>query len=176
MKTAIVQAYINSDRCTFIHPELVYWSNLTESQIKKFAKYYFQNNPHFKYIIFMYAYIARRYDLEFASKIFNKSDPIFEEFKNGKKALIKILDYLGVEATSTPLKEIWNQHLGLLKDSSEEEAKQKENALKFILELQIYTAKSYNEVIDNDDKIQLETKLKILHSALGNISPFFGNG
>ena len=176
-ESAIVQAYINSDRCSCIHPELAFWNNLTEIQIKKMAKYYYQNNPHFKYIIFMYAYIVRRYDLEFAAaNIFDKNDPIFKLFDSGKKALIKILDYLGVSSNSTSLEEIWNQHLGLLKDSSYEEAKQKEKAIKFILELQIYIVKQFNNSHDEEVKRNLEKKIKILQSALGNMSPFCGKG
>lgn len=62
---AIVQAYVNSDRCSFTHPELCFWDKIDEAMLQKMSKYYYQNNPHFKYILYMLGLIEKRYDLSF---------------------------------------------------------------------------------------------------------------
>ena len=51
---AIVQAFINSDRCSHTHPELAFWDRVPEQMIHKLATYYYENNPHLKYILYMY--------------------------------------------------------------------------------------------------------------------------
>jgi hypothetical protein len=34
--------------------------------IQKISKWYYSNNPHFKYILFMYGLMVMRFDLDFA--------------------------------------------------------------------------------------------------------------
>lgn len=63
---AIVQAYVNSDRCSYTHPELAFWDRIPEELSSKIAYYYYNNHPHIKYILYMYALMVRRCDLDFA--------------------------------------------------------------------------------------------------------------
>ena len=65
---AIVQAYCNSDRCSFTHPELAYWDRVPEDLINKIATYYYNNHPHMKYMLYMLALMVRRCDLDFAKQ------------------------------------------------------------------------------------------------------------
>jgi hypothetical protein len=65
---AIVQAYVNSDRCSFTHPELAFWDKVPDYMYSKLANYYYQNNPHVKYLLYVYALMIRRSDLEFATQ------------------------------------------------------------------------------------------------------------
>ena len=69
---AIVQAYVNSDRCSFTHPELAFWNKVPADMLHQLANYYYENNPHVKYILYLYALMIRRCDLEFAvQEVFN---------------------------------------------------------------------------------------------------------
>ena len=142
---AIVQAYINSDRCSFTHPELAYWNRVNNEMIMRMAKFYYENNPHFNYILYMYAFMIKRFDLDFAKdEIGVDTENIFyKALYEGKKALENILNFLGVGQDCIPLAEIWNQHLGLSKESSIEESNQKEKTLKMFIKLQNYYAKKY---------------------------------
>jgi hypothetical protein len=94
---AIVQAYVNSDRCSFTHPELCFWDRVNESMILNIAKTYYSNNPHFKYILYMYGLMVKRFDLDFAKLELgvDQNNPFFIHMMEGKKALSKILSYLG---------------------------------------------------------------------------------
>ena len=39
--------------------------------LQQIADYYYQNNPHFKYILYMFGLTAKRFDLDFASQELN---------------------------------------------------------------------------------------------------------
>jgi hypothetical protein len=45
---------------------LAYWDRVPETLVHQLAHYYYQNNPHMKYILYMLALMVRRCDLEFA--------------------------------------------------------------------------------------------------------------
>jgi hypothetical protein len=117
---AIVQAYVNSDRCSFTHPELCFWDRVNESMILNIAKTYYSNNPHFKYILYMYGLMVKRFDLDFAKLELgvDQNNPFFIHMMEGKKALSKILSYLGLGPDSPPMSQIWKEHLGLFSLSS----------------------------------------------------------
>lgn len=179
VENAIVQAYINSDRCSFMHPEFAYWDRLTDNLRKKIIKYYYDNNRHFKYILFVYAFMIRRFDLEFAIREvgIDVNNKYFHDIVKGRKALEEILIKLGIGPNSTPVNGIYNQHLGLLEDSSTEEVKQKENAFRMAFVLQNYQVKKFlREKKIGLDSSESEYKIKILQSALSNISQFNGKG
>lgn len=176
---AIVQAYINSDRCSFIHPELAYWDRLDETMIRKIAKYYYDNNHHFKYILYNYGFMISRFDLEFAQEELglDKNNEVFKTIFKGKEALEKILNNLGLSPNSPPMLEIFNQHLGLVSNSSIEEQKQKLLAYRTLYKFQNYFArKMEKEKTIGIDFKESQTKMRILQSTLANISPFNGKG
>ena len=177
----IVQAYIFSDRCSFTHPELAYWDRLDENLIKKMAKNYYDNNRHFKYILYNYAFMLKRYDLEFAKCEvgLDETNKAFQSYVRGRNALEKILNNIGLSTTSTPIKQIYNQHLGLLTNSSNEETMQKFEAYRMMYLIQNFYLRKYlrdqktgNEV---SGRISLK-KMRILQSTLANISTFNGKG
>lgn len=176
---AIVQAYINSDRCSFTHPELAYWDRVNNDMIRKMAKFYYENNPHFNYVLFMYAFMIKRFNLEFAKdEIGVDTDSIsYKAYYEGKKSLEKILNFLGVGQDCIPLTEIWNQHLGISKESSIEESKQKENSMIMFVKIQNFFVKKYlkDEMIGLNSEESLY-KLRIMQSGLANISPSNGKG
>jgi hypothetical protein len=179
---AIVQAYINSDRCSFTHPELAYWDRLDASLIRKFSKYYYENNPHFKYLLLNYSFMIKKFDLEFAKESVNRIDnkesgEVFEIYYKGYRALCNILNHLGLGKESDPVIEMWNQHLGLLANSSEEESRMKSDTFKFLYVLQNHYGKKYlKEKNIGVDSKGSERKLKILQSTLANISSSNGKG
>jgi len=176
---AIVQAYINSDRCSYMHPELAFWDRVPENLKKKIIKYYYDNNRHFKYVLFVYAFMVKRFDLEFAIQEvgIDFNNKYFQDIMRGKKALEEILNKLGIGPNATPLIAIYNQHLGLTEDAKIEESLQKESAYKMTFVLQIYQVNKYlKEKKIGLDSEESEFKIKILQSALSNISQFNGKG
>lgn len=176
---AIVQAYINSDRCSLTHPELAFWDRLDDSLISKISKYYYEDNPHFKYILYNYAFMLKRFDLDFARDNLNidENSQVFKNYKKGKNALAKILNHLGLSENCEPLEEIWNQHLGLVARSSYEEMMQKFQAFRLMYLLQNHHVKKYlKEKTIGIDSSETEKKIKILQSALANISSSNGKG
>lgn len=176
---AIVQAYINSDRCSFVHPELGYWDRLDEEMIRKMSKYYYDNNRHFKYILYNYGFMISRFDLAFAQEElgYDKQNEIFKVILKGKEALEKILNNLGLSPSSPPMIETFNQHLGLVSTSSSEERQQKLSAYRNLYKIQNYYArKMIKEKTIGVDFQESEKKMKILQSTLANISPFNGKG
>jgi hypothetical protein len=180
---AIVQAYINSDRCSFTHPELAFWDKLNDHQIAIMARYYYDNHPHFKYMIHMYAYMCKRFDLELAvSEVgLDYNNPTFLTYQKGKEALMRILNYCGINEKSVPMDELWKQHLGLQGTSSTEEVLQKEVLFKTIVKLQNYHVKEFlrEQILDSTAKDQESLnlrKLRILQSALANMTSYTGKG
>lgn len=176
---AIVQAYINSDRCSFTHPELAFWDRLNEEMIKKMAKYYYDDNKHFKYILYNYGFMIERYNLEFAKQEvgLNHKSNIFQSYERGKHALKNILNSFGLISSNNPLVESYNQHIGLLANSSEGETNQKFQAYKSIYILQNYYVRKFvKEKTTGVDTQDSEKKMKILQSTLANISEFNGKG
>jgi len=176
---AVVQAYINSDRCSYMHPEFAYWDRVPEKLKKKIIKYYYDNNRHFKYVLFVYAFMVKRFDLEFAIQEVgvDASNKYFQDISKGKKALEEILIKLGLGPESSPLNGIYNQHLGLTEDANAEESFQKERAYKMAFMLQNYQVKKYlKEKKIGLDFNESEYKIKILQSALSNVSQFNGKG
>jgi hypothetical protein len=176
---AIVQAYINSDRCSFTHPELAYWDRLDESLIRNMSKFYYDNNPHFKLILYNYAFMCKRFDLDFAREEvgFKEDNSVYRRYVKGKKALEEILNHLGLGPDSDPMMAIWNQHLGLVSHSSYNESLSKFEAFRFLYLLQNHYVRKYvkdkNIGVDAEPSLR---KLRILQSALANISPFNGKG
>lgn len=176
---AIVQAYIHSDRCSFTHPELCFWDQLDERMIRKMAQHYYDNNRHFKYILFNYGFMISRFDLEFAQEELglDKNNEFYKNALKGKAALEKILNNLGLSSTSPPMTEMYNQHLGLVSNSSLEERNQKVQAYRNIFKIQNYFArKMMKEKTLEIDYKNSEYKMRILQSALSNVSPFNGKG
>ena len=104
------------------------------------AGYYYENNPHLKYILYMYGLMVRRFDLEFAKQEIglDSNSVIFQHYLKGKEALTKILENLGLGPNSMPMVEIWKQHLGLHALSTEQEVKHKQKVLKSFNRLQIH--------------------------------------
>ncbi|CAD8127197.1 unnamed protein product [Paramecium sonneborni] len=176
---AIVQAYCNSDRCSFTHPELAYWDRVPEELINKIATYYYNNHPHMKYMLYMYALMARRCDLDFAKQEvgLDSSNPYFQAMQKGRAALIKILDQLGLGDNSTPMIAIWKQHLGCQLQSMNMEVKQKFSTFRTLNELQLYQAKKMvKHGILETDIVASQRKLRILQSTLANMTSFAGKG
>jgi hypothetical protein len=180
-QSGIVESYVYSDRCSFTHPELAFWDRLDENLIKKMAKTYYDNNRHFKFILYTYAFMLKRSDLEFArSEVgLDQNNPVFINYMKGRNALEKILINIGLDTSSTNTTHIYNQHLGLLTLSSKEENNQKFDAYRMLFILQNYYLRKYlkfkkldNEEISNSSL----KKMKILQSALANISSFNGKG
>jgi hypothetical protein len=176
---AIVQAYINSDRCSFSHPELAFWDRLDEVLIKKMSKYYYEDNIHFKYVLYNYGFMIKRFDLYFAREElgFNENSEIYTNYVKGKKALEDILNHLGLSSSSDPMIELWNQHLGLLSHSSHQEMNQKFGSYRTLYLLQNQYARKYlkEKTVGVDPEMSLK-KMRILQSAIANISPFNGKG
>jgi DNA-binding ferritin-like protein (Dps family) len=177
----IVQSYIFSDRCSFTHPELAFWDRLDENLIKKMAKNYYDNNRHIKYILYNYAFMLKRFDLEFAQFEvgFEESNGVFQNLVKGRNALEKIMNNIGLSKSSTAAVNIYNQHLGLLTNSSTEETEQKFDAYRMLYLMQNYFVRKYlREVkIGNEEgKLMAQKKMRILQSTLANISTFNGKG
>ena len=176
---AIIQAYINSDRCSFTHPELAYWDKVDENHMRKIFEYYYNNNPHFLYILYNYAFMVRRFNLEFAANYagMDTNNKYFEVYQKGYNALNKILTRLGLGLDSYPINQIYSEHLGLSKDSSHDELKQKEAAYHYIYKLQNFQIGKYLDLKKNNlDYNEAEYKVKLLQSILANISQFNGKG
>ena len=178
---AITRAYVFSDRCSFTHPELAYWDRLDEQLIKKIAKYYYDNNRHFKYVLYNYAFMIKRFDIEFAKAEIglDENNPALQAMTKGRNELVKILENVGLGANSTPIIQIYNQHLGLLTNSSAEETQQKFNAYRMVFTLQNYYVRKYlrdQQIGNHRDADEAKYKLQILQSALANISTYNGKG
>jgi hypothetical protein len=178
---AIVQAYINSDRCSFTHPELAFWDKLNDNDIARMARYYYDNHPHFKYMLHMYAYMCKRFNLELAvSEVgLNDYNPTLQAYKKGKEALLRILHYCGISEKSIPMDELWKQHLGLQGTSSREELVQKESLFKFMVRLQNYQVKEYlrEQILEPTDNESANLrKVRTLQSALANVTSYTGKG
>ena len=178
---AIVQAYINSDRLSYCHPELAFWDKVEPYFQKKITQYYYENNQHFIYLLYNYAFMIRRFDLDFAAEniLLDEKNEYFKAYKSGYDSLKKILSSLGLGADWFPVGKIISEHLGLSNDSSNDEVLQKEKAYKYIYKLQSYQALKLLERKNNPDSgdyLENEYKLKQLQSALANISPFNGKG
>jgi hypothetical protein len=123
--------------------------------------------------------MLKRFDLEFASEElgFKDSNLIFKKYVKGKGALEDVLSHLGLGNTSDPMISLWNQHLGLLAYSSNREMNQKFEAFRFLYKLQnFYARKFIKEKNIGVEASCWEKKLRILQSALANISPFNGKG
>jgi len=177
---AIVQAYINSDRLSYCHPELAYWDEVGHYHQRKITQNYYENNQHFIYLLYNYAFMIRRYNLDFAAEniLLDQNNKYFKVYKNGYNALKQILSSLGLGVDSFPIGEIYSEHLGLSNDSSHDEMSQKEKSYKYIYKLQSYQALKYLEnknLVEGGNQEHLY-KLNQLQSALANISPFNGKG
>ncbi len=177
---AIIQAYINSDRCSFLHPELAYWDKVSQESLRKIMQYYYNNNPHFIYILYNYAFMVRRFNIDFAAQyaMMDKNNKYFEVYRKGYQALKGILTQLGLGLDSFPIGEIYSEHLGLSSDSSVDEVMQKEQAYHYIYKLQNYQIGKFLELKRNNDftYAEAEYKVKLLQSILANISQFNGKG
>lgn len=177
---AIIQAFINSDRCSFTHPELAYWDKISQYHLRKITQYYYDNNPHFIYILYNYAFMIRRYNLEFAADYakMDTNNKYYEVYLKGYSALKNILTHLGLGLDSFPVGEIYSEHLGLSCDSSLDEVHQKEKAYHYLYKLQNYQIGKYLELKRNNNKdyLEAEYKTKLLQSVLANISQFNGKG
>lgn len=57
--------------------------------LAKMSKFYYENNPHFKYVLYMLGLLAMRYDLDFGIAELNldKNNPYFLKVKEGRAAL-----------------------------------------------------------------------------------------
>ena len=175
---AIVQAFINSDRCSYTHPELGFWNELTPEQIKNITKFYYDNNKHWKYILFNLGFMVKRYDLKISKNILgiDYNNNCFKAYEKGKKSLDKLLTNLGVGQDSTPIIEIYKQHLGLSKFCSMDELNQKEIIFKTIYKIQIDQIDRYLKEEDIIKKQQYEKKIKLVLCILSNFSQFNGKG
>ena len=150
-----------------------------EEMIRKMSKYYYDNNRHFKYILYNYGFMISRFDLAFAQEElgYDKQNEIFKVILRGKEALEKILNNLGLSPNSPPMIETFNQHLGLISTSSSEERQQKLSAYRNLYKIQNYYArKLIKEKTIGVDFQESEKKMKILQSTIANISPFNGKG
>lgn len=178
-QSPIVQAYIFSDRCSFSHPELAFWDKVDENLIKRMAKTYYDNNRHFKYILYYFGFLLKRFDLEFAkSEVgMDEKNQVFQAYLKGRDGLEKILNNIGLSTSSTPIVQIYNQHLGLLTTSSQEEANQKFEAYRMLYSLQNYYVRRYLKDLKMEkDTSENKKKFQIIQSALANISTFNGKG
>ena len=185
---AIVQAYINSDRCSFTHPELAFWEKLNENQIAEIARFYHDNNQHIKYMLYMYIFMVQRYDLEFAVNEvgIDTNNEIYKSYVRGKKALEKILNYIGISKLSLPANQMWKEHLGLQSTSTDKELIMKENCFRNLIRFQNYQVKKYvreqilNSESDNSKNGEGESaslrKLRTFQCILANITSFHGKG
>lgn len=176
---AVVQAYINSDRCSYLHHELAYWDRVTNELNQKIIKYYYENNPHFKYVLSNYAFMLRRLDASIGIKELgiDTNNKYYNDYIQGRNSLERILNNLGMGPFSTPIQKIYNQHLGVLQDSKIEESNQKQEAFNNCYVLQNYQVKKYlKEKKIGIDFLETENKIKILQSALSNVSQFNGKG
>ncbi|CAK56127.1 unnamed protein product (macronuclear) [Paramecium tetraurelia] len=176
---AIVQAYCNSDRCSFTHPELAYWDRVPEELVNKIATYYYNNHPHMKYLLYMYALMVRRCNLDFAKQEvgLDSSNPCYQAMEKGRAALIAILDQLGLGNHSTPMIAIWKQHLGCQLQSMEAETDQKFKTFMTLNKLQLYQAKKIvKHGILETDGFSNQRKLRLLQSTLANMTSFAGKG
>ena len=181
---AIPQAYINSDRCSFTHPELAFWDRLNENQIAEMATFYHDNNPHFKYMLYVYIYMIKRFDLEFAvcEVGMDAENEVFKSYVSGKKALERILNYIGLNIDTLPVQQMWKEHLGLQSTSTNKELEMKEKIFRNMVRFQNYQAKKYNreqilyqETEDQNDNLSLK-KMRMFQCILANITSFNGKG
>jgi hypothetical protein len=175
---AIIQAYINSDRLSYCHPELAYWDKVGHFHQRKITQNYYENNQHFIYLLYNYAFMIRRYDLDFAAEnaLLDKNNKYFQIYKNGYNSLKQLLTSLGLGFDSFPIGQIYSEHLGLSNDSSYDEIHQKERLFKYMYKLQNYQALKYLENKNSIAGNENEYKLKQLQSALANISTSNGKG
>lgn len=180
---AIVQAYINSDRCSFTHPELSFWERLNENNIAAMANFYHEDNPHLKYMLYMYILMIKRYDLEFAASEvgIDSNSEVFKEYQRGKIALERILNYIGLNQKSLPVCQLWKEHIGLQSSSTQQETVFREELLKGLVKFQNYQARKFvrEQILHNvnmDDEIECLRKLRFLQCLLANITSFSGKG
>jgi hypothetical protein len=178
---SVVQAYILSDRCSNLHPELAYWDRVTEELQKKIIFYYYNNNRHFKYVLSVYAFMIKRFDIELAIQELglDSENEYIKQLIKGKNALEVILNKLGLGKKSTPVISMYSQHLGLVDGSKLEEVDNKEKSFKMMYKLQNYQVNKYLKEMNigllEDSKIT-ERKIKIIQSGLSNVSQFNGKG
>lgn len=178
---AVVQAYLYSDRCTNLHWELAYWDRVTDNLQKKIIYYYYNNNRHFKYVLYVYAFMLKRFDVEFAIQELgvDSQDKYVKDILKGKKALEGILDKLGLGVNSSPVISMYSQHLGLIDGSKLEEVDNKERSYKMMYMLQNYQVNKYlkeKKIGLDEDAEKSERKIKIIQSGLSNVSQFNGKG
>ncbi|CAD8136144.1 unnamed protein product [Paramecium pentaurelia] len=106
---AIVQAYCNSDRCSFTNPELAYWDRVPYILLQLSSSYEI-------FTLYVCSMVRRSY-LDFAKKEvgLDSSNPYFQAMQKGTAAMIAILDQLGLGNNSTPMIAIWNYNQWKLK-------------------------------------------------------------
>lgn len=175
---AIVQAYINSDRCSYSHPELSFWDKLSPEQIKEITRYYYENNKHFIYILYNLGFLIRRFDLDFASKAakLDTSNECYRIYQNGSKALEGLLNHLGIGKQSTPISQIYKQHLGLSKEASNDELTLKEWGYKSLYRLQNSQVDTYLSEQSEEKRNLASKRIRVLQQTLSNFSQFNGKG
>ena len=179
---AIVQAYINSDRNSFTHPELAFWENVTETQIKKLASFYYDRNPHVSYLLLNYMYMIMRFDLEFGKNYvgLDTSSVIFENYKRGFDALARICNYCGINKHSVVVKKMMYQHVGLHPTSSAIEYEKRVEFLRTMIKIQNLLVKKYNieRVINQNstESHELLRRVRYIQTMLANVTSFTGKG
>ncbi len=132
--------------------------------------------------------MMRVFDLQFAKEQLgfdnshisthrDDSCSILSHYEKGKNALKDILNHFGMSNSSDPMIEIWNQHLGLLANSSMYEMRQKKEACRMLYLLQNHYVKTYlkEKTLGNDTSGSIK-RVKILQSALANVSQYNGKG
>ncbi|CAD8187321.1 unnamed protein product [Paramecium pentaurelia] len=82
-----VQAYFNSDRYSFTHPQLAYWDRVPEELIYKIATYFQNNHPQKKYMLYIQALMGRRCDQDFSKQEvgLDSTNPYFQAIQKEEK-------------------------------------------------------------------------------------------
>ncbi|CAD8117606.1 unnamed protein product [Paramecium primaurelia] len=82
-----VQAYFNSDRYSFTHPQLTYWDRVPEELIYKIATYFQNNHPQKKYMLYIQALMGIRCDLDFSKQEvgLDSTNPYFQAIQKEEK-------------------------------------------------------------------------------------------
>ena len=179
---AIVQAYVNSDRNSFTHPELSFWDRISEKQIQQIAKYYYENNPHITYLLYNYMYMLVRFDLQFGQEYvgLDSNSKIMQLYKSGSEALRKICFDCGLNSNAYPIRKMLYQHVGLHSTSNETEYNRRFCYLRLMTQIQNFQVKKYNteQVINEKSPEAVNTlrKVRYIQSMLANVTSFTGKG
>lgn len=147
---AIPQAALNSSHLTWMHPDLAGWNLLTAEGKEFIADTYAEGNQHIRYMFASLALLYKQTDPTTSAKVFDSENLYFQEMVEGRNALGELLSdpRINLGPKSELVMEMWNEHLGLPKDATQDLAVKRETLMKKLWALQfqpgIPKANQYN--------------------------------